>query len=246
MAKYKLTISYDGTHYCGWQVQKNGVSIQSLIQKALETTLRHSLSLTGSSRTDSGVHALGQTAHFDTEVEVTSRLLISLNALLPKDIRVVNIEPVSDTFHARHSARSKIYHYHLHLDPVLDPFVRLYRHHIRGVLHVSLIEKALPYFLGTHDFTTFANHADQGSASRNPVRTIQRLEVIEQKGGVRLEFEANGFLYKMVRNITGTLLHIGRGKMKPEEIPDLFAAKDRCKAPMSAPPQALFLMEVVY
>src|SRR5579872_501769 len=127
--RYKLTITYDGTNYSGWQVQENAQSIQALVQKALVTALRHPLDLTGSSRTDSGVHAQGQIAHFDTDTTFDpARLRISLNALLPPDIRILQIEPTLPEFHARYSATSKIYHYHLHTDPIADPFTKLYRH----------------------------------------------------------------------------------------------------------------------
>lgn len=241
--KYKLTIAYDGTRYCGWQVQKNGLSIQSLIQKALETVLRHPVSLTGAGRTDAGVHARGQTAHFETEENV-SRLLISLNALLPSDIRITRIDPVSSDFHARYSARSKIYHYHLHLDPILDPFARPYRHHVLGSLDLPRMHQALPHLIGTHDFTSFSNRKD--TPMQDTIRTLSRLEIHTQKGGLRLEFEADGFLYKMVRNLTGTLLAVGKGKLEPGTIPTLFASRDRRKVPMAAPPQGLFLVEVRY
>ncbi len=128
MSRYKLTLAYDGTNYCGWQVQTEKTSIQSLIQQALQTALRHPLNLTGSGRTDAGVHAQGQTAHFDTDLPFDpARLRLSLNALLPPDIRILLIEPAAPDFHARYSAQSKIYHYHLHLDRIANPFTRLYR-----------------------------------------------------------------------------------------------------------------------
>ena len=156
--RYKLTIAYDGTHYCGWQVQKNSTSIQTLIQKSLETTLRHPLDLSGSGRTDAGVHARGQTAHFDTHIQLDiNRLRLSLNALLPSDIRVLQIDPVDNDFHARYSATSKIYHYHLHLDPITDPFNRLYRYQIFGPCDIDLLKRGASFFLFTHDFKSFSN-----------------------------------------------------------------------------------------
>lgn len=247
MPRYQLTTAYDGTAYSGWQVQPTGVSIQSLIQKALSTALRTPTSLTGSGRTDAGVHARGQTAHFDAATPIDRRRLrLSLNALLPSDIRVLEIEERDPDFHARYSAKSKIYHYHLHLEPVIDPFVRLYRCHVRGKCDIKRIEEATAHFTGTRDFLSFANEQHKGSASKNSVRTLVRLDVIPQKGGVRLEFEGDGFLYKMVRNITGTLLDIGRGKISKEKIEEIFAAKDRRRAASAAPPEGLFLMKVRY
>lgn len=243
--RYKLTIAYDGTHYCGWQVQQNGISIQSLIQKALQTILRHPLDLTGSGRTDAGVHALGQTAHFDTTVFLDPpRLRYSLNALLPPDIRIFEVEPTSSDFHARYSAVGKIYHYHLHLDPVSDPFTKLYRTEIFGRFDLSLLQQGASLFLGTHDFLSFANTKEVPQT--DTIRTLQRLELCEQKGGLRLEFEGDGFLYKMVRNITGTLLEIAAGKIAPEAIAQIFAARDRRQAGMTAPARGLFLFQVKY
>lgn len=247
MSRYKILISYDGTNYSGWQVQGNGLAIQPLVQKALETILRHPIDLTGSGRTDAGVHALGQTAHFDTPVDFDPhRLLISLNALLPPDIRIHKADLVLSNFHARYSAFSKIYHYHLHLSRVSDPFTRLYRYHAGPNLDMERIKTAIPHLLGIHDFTSFANEAHRGSASRDPIRNLSRLDVIEQRGGVRLEFEADGFLYKMVRNITGTLIDIGAKRIEPHAIPAIFEAKNRSAAGWAAPAHALFLMEVKY
>jgi tRNA pseudouridine38-40 synthase len=246
MTRYKLILSYDGTGYSGWQVQKTGPAIQPLVQKALETVLRHPIALTGSGRTDAGVHALGQTAHFDTDqLFDPRRLRLSLNALLPPDIRVLSIEPAAPSFHARYSALSKIYHYHLHLERVADPFTRLYRHH-PAPCDLDLLSAAIPHFIGTRDFTSFANEPGRGSVSRDPVRTLFRLDLIPQSGGARLEFEADGFLYKMVRNITGTLLDVAARRIAPGAIPAILDAKDRRKAGASAPPQGLFLMQVNY
>ncbi|MES2273931.1 MAG: tRNA pseudouridine(38-40) synthase TruA [Chlamydiota bacterium] len=245
--RYKLTIAYDGTHYSGWQVQENAISIQRVVQKFLEVVLRHPCSLTGSGRTDAGVHARGQTAHFDTDAPIRlSSLRHSLNALLPLDIRILQIDEVTPLFHARYSATSKIYHYHLQLDSVLDPFARLYRHQFFFKLDLELLKKGAALFLGTHDFTSFANLRTQDELYHNAVRTLMRLDVVEQKGGLRLEFEGDGFLYKMVRNITGTLLNIARGRLPLSAIPEIFAARNRKKAGPAVPAQGLFLMEVRY
>jgi tRNA pseudouridine38-40 synthase len=244
--RYKLTIAYDGTSYCGWQVQKNGQSIQSLIQKILTLILRHPLDLTGSSRTDAGVHARGQTAHFDTDVSFDpKRLCLSLNALLPLDIRILSVAAVDPEFHARYSAKGKIYHYHLHLDPISDPFTRLYRFEVRAPFDLELFKKGAEQFVGTHDFTSFAN-VKELPPGHHPIRTLERIDVVEQKGGVRLEFQGNGFLYKMVRNITGTLLEVAAKKIAVDEIPKIFAAADRRKAGPTAAPHGLFLMEILY
>lgn len=240
--RYKLTIAYDGTHYAGWQVQANADAIQPRIQKALEIVLRQKVDLSGSGRTDAGVHASGQTAHFDTTGMVDlKKTLLSLNALLPLDIRILEIEPVEPDFHARYSAKSKVYHYHL--TQTADPFTKLYRHLVLGPFNIALLKEGALQFIGTHDFTSFAN---TGGEEKPGVRTLYRLDVVEQRGGVRLEFEGNGFLYKMVRNITGTLLEVAAGKIPSQEIQEILKERNRRKAKAAAPAKGLFLYQVRY
>ena len=244
MYKYKVILAYDGTSYGGWQIQHNAVSIQSLVEKALSTALRTPTAAIASGRTDAGVHARGQVAHFMTIQPVDlPRLHHSINGLLPPDIRILHVEETAMEFHARYSALSKEYHYHFHLNPVMDPFKRLYALHVRTPLDLPAIIKATHYFVGTHDFTTFAN---VGGTQDDTVRTLSRLTVEHETGGIRLEFEGNGFLYKMVRNITGALLAIGQGKLSSEAIPLLLKAEDRKLAPAAVPPQGLFLVNVRY
>ncbi len=246
--KYKVIVAYDGTHYNGWQIQTNGVAIQNVLQNTIQQITQTSTHITGAGRTDAGVHAKGQVAHFVVNNPLDLfRLKHSLNRLLPADIRVIDITEVPLNFHARYSATSKIYHYHLHLGPVNDPFQRHYRWHLRHPVNIELLRKAALYFIGTHDFTTFANDSVGGIARRDPVRTIYRLDVVlEEEGGVRLEFSGNGFLYKMVRNIVGTLVDAASGEIDLEEIPPLFAAKDREQAGRGAPAHGLFLIQVNY
>jgi tRNA pseudouridine38-40 synthase len=247
MPRYKLTIAYDGTNFSGWQVQENGTAIQPLIQNALEVALRHELELTGSGRTDAGVHARGQAAHFDSAISFEKpKLLLSLNALLPQEIRILSIDDVSPNFHARYSAKSKIYHYHLHLSPIADPFTAPYRYQVFDPIEIEALRQAGPLFLGTRDFTSFANEAYRGSAAKCAVRTLMRFDVVEEKGGVRLELEGDGFLYKMVRNLAGALLDVARGKISPSQLEEIFVAKDRRKASAALPPHALFLFHVLY
>lgn len=170
----------------------------------------------------------------------------SLNGLLPPDIRVLEVQTAPDDFHARYSAKSKIYHYHLHLDRVMSPFLRLYRHHVHFPIDLEELRAAAQMFIGTHDFSAFANEAAAGAAAKNPIRTLARLDIVPQEGGLRLEFEGDSFLYKMVRNITGTLLDVCRGKIRREQIPEIFASKDRRMAGPAAPPQGLFLVKIDY
>lgn len=247
MYAYKLILAYDGTHYSGWQIQPNAPSIQQTVQDALKIILRQSVILIGSGRTDAGVHASGQVAHFCyLEPLDCNQLLISLNGLLPRDIRVKQIDFVPSDFHAQYHAIGKEYHYYLYLDRVMDPFKRLYCWHVHRTLDLDLLVRASSYLVGRHDFTSFANEAHAGSASRNPVRTLYRLDMHYIEGGIRLEFEGDGFLYKMVRNIVGTLVEIASGKRPLEDIHRLLQVKDRCQAGQAAPPQGLFLVRVDY
>lgn len=263
MARYKLLISYDGSTYVGWQVQPTGLAIQSQVQGALETILRHPVNVTGSGRTDAGVHALGQVAHFDTFVAYDPhRWLRSLNALLPPSIRIVHIDAVADAFHARYSALSKIYYYYLHLDAVMLPFYRSYRWHTAplgvkaGCETVEELRWLASHCVGERDFRSFCNRRRKLACVADPrvvhtglessVRSLFRLDVVEEPGGVRLEFEANGFLYKMVRNLTGTLVSLLGKPNGRERLEAMFQALDRREGGMAAPPQGLFLAKVCY
>lgn len=243
--KYRLTIAYDGTRYSGWQIQPNSNSIQEMIEKALQTLFKRPIRLIAAGRTDAGVHALGQVAHFCLDLPFScDRLSYALNGMLPHDIRIKECREAEPSFHAQYSALSKEYHYHLWLEKTVDPFYRLYRHHVcDSKFSFSQLQEALPYFIGTHDFATFAN---VGGSVATTVRTLTRIELCPQEGGVRLEFEGEGFLYKMVRNIVGTLLEVATGRRRVEEIPHLFAAQDRRQAGPAAPPLGLFLAKVNY
>jgi tRNA pseudouridine38-40 synthase len=244
---YKITIAYEGTHYHGWQIQPNGVSIQAIIEETLQTVSRQPVKIIGSGRTDAGVHALGQVAHFHLEKALDiERVLFSLNSLLPKDIRIISLEAPAAPFHAQHHAQSKIYRYHLYLDKVLNPFRRAYVWHIPAQFKREKLLEASRYLLGTHDFTSFSNEAHKGVAAKDPIRTIHRIDIIEEEGGIALEFEGDGFLYKMVRNMVGLLVDCAIGKKEPSEIPEILKAKNRTKGSMAAPAQGLFLVKVLY
>lgn len=247
MFKYRMDIAYDGTKYGGWQVQPNASTIQQLIQEALKVILRADVGVTGAGRTDAGVHALQQTAHIVVENEIDPfRVRGSLNGLLPANVRIKAITPVSEGFHARYSAKGKIYHYRLHIGQVESPFTRLYSWHVKQKLDLERLRQAAKCFVGTHDFKSFANEAHMGCASRDSVRTIFRLDVVAEGDSVVLQFEGDGFLYKMVRNITGTLVECATGKIEYSDIIDILAAKDRRFAGTAAPPQGLFLVQVIY
>lgn len=248
MHNYKLVVSYDGTNYSGWQIQSNSRSIQELLEKAVATYLGEPhVSVIGSGRTDAGVHALRQVAHFHAEKSVEIRRLhYSLNGLLPPDIRVQSVEEVPLFFHSQRSALGKEYHYFLHTQEVADPFRRLYSWHVRRALCSHLLQESALLFCGTHDFTSFTNEAHVGAASRNPVRTLYRLQPCPTEQGWRLEFFGNGFLYKMVRNIVGFVVEVASHQRPLSDISLVLAAKDRRLAGMAAPAHGLFLANVEY
>ncbi|MFA5249797.1 MAG: tRNA pseudouridine(38-40) synthase TruA [Parachlamydiales bacterium] len=248
MPKYKLILAYDGSAYSGWQIQKNKITVQSKVEEALEVLLKKKTSLIGASRTDAGVHALGQTAHFSTLEELDlERALYSLNGLLPQDIRLKSLEPVQETFHARFWAKKKTYHYFFFLGRHQDPFERFFSTHIYQPLDLQIMQKACLCFLGRHDFSAFANASREDSAKTKPIKNMFKIELKEVRPQTyRLEFEADGFLYKMVRNLTGTLIEAASGKLSLEDLPLILASKDRKKAGFAAPAKGLFLVKVYY
>jgi len=245
--KYKLTIQYDGTTYSGWQIQPGAPTIQDKIQKTLEIFLGEPIWITGSGRTDAGVHALGQIAHFEVSKEINlHRFMAAANGLLPPEIRVLDIASVTEDFHARYSAKGKIYHYHIWTQHVHSPFRRPHTTYFPQEMNSDLLREAAQLFVGTHDFTSFANSPSEGSVAKNPVRTVHRVDIVDEEGGFRIEIEANGFLYKMVRNIVGMLLDVATGKRPIEDISRAFELKDRKFSSRAAPPNGLFLVKVHY
>ena len=247
MHRYKCLISYDGTNYGGWQVQPNRNTIQELIQEKLKTILGKTTHLTGSGRTDAGVHAKGQVAHFDTDKPIDPlKMLRALNGLLPHDIRILKLEPTTRDFHARFSAKEKTYHYNLSLGPACDPLMRLYSHHFLYALDKDKLQESLALFEGTHDFASFTNSANSGTALNGTVRTLTSCQLHETSFGLTISISGTGFLYKMVRNIVGTLLRVSTDRIPVSQIAELFEIKDRRKAPMAAPAKGLILSEVIY
>ncbi|XP_059637365.1 uncharacterized protein LOC132279330 isoform X2 [Cornus florida] len=251
--KWRLVIAYDGTRYSGWQYQQSPPTIQCIVEKALTriTKLeRKDLVLVGASRTDTGVHAQGQVAHFVTPFNYDSLESIhaALSGLLPPDIRVSEISPAVPEFHARFSARSKIYHYKIYNDPIMDPFLRQYAYHNVYKLNSAVIRDAAKYFIGKHDFSAFAN-ASHNDRVPNPVKNIFRFDVIEKGPLLQLEVEGSGFLYRQVRNMVALLLQIGREAIPPDIVPKILATRDRkelAKFALSGPPHGLCLVAVKY
>ncbi|MFY7842578.1 MAG: tRNA pseudouridine(38-40) synthase TruA [Rhabdochlamydiaceae bacterium] len=244
---HKIAVAYDGTAYSGWQHQSSQLSIQQVIEHSLSTVLREPIKIQGSGRTDAGVHALEQIAHFHSSpILDLRRTIFSLNALLPKDIRILSLQATTDDFHARFSCLSKVYQYHLDLSPHRNPFKRFYSYRPFFPIDLDLMREGFRYLVGEHDFSSFSHQANKGSAAINPIRHLYRIDLIENTDDVYLEFEADGFLYKMVRNLTAALLAVGNKKIKPVDLEFLREKKNRSLLPQTAPPHGLFLFKVKY
>jgi tRNA pseudouridine38-40 synthase len=250
LAFYKLVVAYDGTVYSGWQIQVGVPTVQGMLERAMARVVKQRVAITGSGRTDSGVHALGQVASFATEAwnAPAEKLATALNSKLPSDIRVLESVRMPGDFHAIRDAKGKRYRYQLQLGGVRDPFEHRYRWYFAAPVQVQPIQQAAQYLVGTYDFASFQA---AGSDRKTTVRTVRDLVVREDRGrggcrGLVIEIEADGFLYNMVRNIVGSLLEVGRGRRQPEWIAEVRDAVDRTVAGPTAPPQGLFLAKVDY
>lgn len=244
MRNIKIIIEYDGTEYCGWQVQKNGMSIQQVLQKAIEDTVNHKISLTGASRTDAGVHAKGMVANFFTNSKIPcGKFPMAINSRLPDDIVVTGAEEAGENFHSRYSNKGKRYSYYILNRRIPSAIYRRYTAHVPVLLDVEKMKKAAGYFLGTHDFSAFKS---SGSSIKNNIRTVKSISITKTGDIIKLEIEADGFLYNMVRIIVGTLIDVGKGKIGPDDIDGIIKSRDRNRAGKTAPPQGLYLDCVYY
>ncbi|KAJ6351729.1 hypothetical protein OIU78_007595 [Salix suchowensis] len=252
--KWRLLVSYDGTHYKGWQFQQTPPTIQCILEKALTQATkleRKDLHLVGASRTDGGVHAWGQVAHFITPFNYDSldSIQAALNGLLPPDIRVREISAAVPEFHARFSAKGKIYHYKIYNDAIMDPFQRLYAYHVTHKLNAAVMRKAANHFIGTHDFSAFVN-SSRNDGMPNPVKTIFRFDIVKMGALLQLEVEGSGFMYRQVRNMAALLLQIGKEAIPPDIVPKILASRDRKElakyTSAAAPPHGLCLVAVKY
>lgn len=247
MYKYKLIISYDGTNYFGWQIQKNKISIQETIQNVLKKILKSPIIIYGAGRTDAKVHALGQVAHFTYDKKIDlNKFLFSVNSLLPNDIKILKIFEVDESFHARFSAKGKIYRYHLSISNIQSPFSYKYSYKPIYQIDIDLLKKAKNLLIGTHNFSSFSNKQYQGSALNSPMKTMKRIDIIENEDKIILELEANGFLYKMARNIVSALLTCASKKISVDDLKKILKAKNRKLCPAPAPAYGLFLEKVIY
>ena len=245
MRNILLTITYDGSKFHGWQIQKNAVTVQEVFQSALYKVIGEGTDIKGCSRTDSGVHARMYCISFHTEHRIpVERIPPALNNYLPNSIAVLTASEVPPDFHARYSCKGKEYVYKLWNDDIRNPFLDGYAYHYWYKLDIDLMNKAAKHFVGTHDFTSFCtlDKREKGDFRR----TIQELSVTRDDKTVLITVMADGFLYSVVRILVGTLLYVSQGKIRPEDIPMIIKAENRSLAGPTAPAEGLYLNRVFY
>jgi tRNA pseudouridine38-40 synthase len=241
-----MVLQYDGTRYCGWQWQKNALTIQAVMEEKIQVLTKEQVRVIASGRTDTGVHALHQVCHFLTHSDMDpDSIRKGLNSLLPEDILVRHAEQAPLDFHARYSVKCKAYEYRIRNREQPDLFLRHYAWHVARKLDISCMEACVAMLRGRHDFSSFKSAR---SDNLNPVREMIRAELHgpSEEGLIRFVFEADGFLRHMVRNIVGTVVEVGSGRISPDEFLKIVEAKDRKRAGVKAPPQGLFLTMVRY
>ena len=244
MKRIKLTVAYDGTNYCGWQIQKNGITVEEVLNQTLSRFFGQEIAVIGASRTDSGVHALGNVAVFDAEVTMPpDKISYAVNNLLPDDIRIQKSEEVAPDFHPRYCDTRKTYEYRIYNAQFPDPLVRLYSLFVYYHLDEAKMQEAADYLVGEHDFKSFCTPKDDVD---NTVRTIYYIKVIREGNMVRIRINGNGFLYNMVRIMVGTLLKVGMGMIEPIQIKQILEARDRTRAGHKAAACGLTLLEIEY
>ena len=244
MRKIRIDVEYDGTGYAGWQRQENALAVQEVLEKALSKLTREDIHITGASRTDAGVHAQGQRAHFDTDSAIPpDKYPFVLNRYLPPDIRVTKGEQVENDFHARFRAAGKLYTYRIHNAPHPSAIFRNISAHVPVLLDEKIMHEAGQQILGTHDFAAFAA---AGGSAKTTVRTIDFLSVHREGAEVIIKVHGNAFLYNMVRIIAGTLIGIGQGKLPPECLGKALTSLNRLDLGVTAPACGLELTRVEY
>jgi tRNA pseudouridine38-40 synthase len=240
----RLTVEYDGTAYSGWQKQLQAETIQGTLEDRLKQVCGHPVDLLVAGRTDSGVHGLGQTANFHTSSNLpVSKIQDVLNHLLPRDIRIAKAQEAPETFHATYHAKAKLYRYVIRNAKDYTVFDRNTYHHVRPVLDAAAMKKAAKFLVGTHDFTAFRGTLGKRA---NPKRTITKIQIRKSGDNLILEYTGVSFLHQMIRILSGTLLYVGLGKLKPADIKAILKSKDRKKAGPTLPPNGLFLVKVYY
>ena len=247
MQNFLLTLAYDGTNYCGFQVQPNGRSVTQTFQDALQAVLGSRPDIKGCSRTDAGVHALGFKLNFHADTRIpAAKLPLALNQHLPPDIRVLDAQVVPEDFHARYAAHTKTYLYRIHNSPIDSPFDEKYYTRVPRRLDTAKMNTAARRFVGKHDFLALCAAGSSAAAHGDTVRTITACGVERKGDEVEITVTADGYLYNMVRILAGTLCEVGAGRMQPEAIPGILASRDRHKAGPTLPAKGLFLKSVEY
>lgn len=241
MKRVMLTVAYDGTAYHGWQIQPNGETIEGILNRCLSETLGEKIEVIGASRTDSGVHAMGNIAVFDTDSPIPAdKISYALNQRLPEDIKIQKSEEVAADFHPRHCESRKTYEYRIYCAPFPMPVKRLYAHYTYIPMDVERMRQGASYLVGTHDFKSFCSAEAQVETT---VRQVDSVEVVQEGKEIVIRVAGRGFLYNMVRIIAGTLMEVGRGHIAPEEVKTILEAKDRQAAGPTAPACGLTLVK---
>jgi tRNA pseudouridine38-40 synthase len=244
MKRIRLMVAYDGTNYSGWQIQPNAPTIEKKLDEAIYALTGENVHVTGASRTDAGVHALGNVAVFDTASSIPAdKFTYALNRYLPEDIIIQQSDEVESDFHPRHCDTRKIYCYSILNTEFGLPKKRNYTWNVPGNIDISKMQEAAEYLVGEHDFKSFCCVRTQ---TETTVRTIYSLDVDRKGDEILITVTGNGFLYNMVRIIAGTLIQVGKGKFNPEYVKEMLDAKDRTQAGQTAPPQGLTLMRIEY
>lgn len=244
MKRVKLIVAYDGTNYCGWQIQQNGITVEEVLNRTISELVGEQIAVIGASRTDSGVHAMGNVAVFDTESRIPAeKMSFALNQRLPEDIRIQESCEVAPDWHPRYCDTRKTYEYRILNRRFAIPTQRLYSNFFYYPLDVAKMQEAADYLVGEHDFKSFCSTRTQ---VENTVRTIYFLHVVKEGDMIRIQINGNGFLYNMVRIIVGTLLKVGTGLYPPEHVKEILEAKDRRLAGPKAEARGLTLMEIEY
>jgi tRNA pseudouridine38-40 synthase len=239
-----LRVAYDGTNYCGWQIQINGITVEEVINKHLSELLGEEIAVIGASRTDSGVHAMGNVAVFDTKTRIPAeKICFALNQRLPDDIRILESKEVPQDFHPRFCNSTKTYQYKILNRKIPIPTERLYSHFVYMDLDIEKMKKAAEYIVGEHNFKSFCSTRTQ---VENTVRTIYSLDIEKKEDMIYITISGNGFLYNMVRIIVGTLMKVGLSVYPPEHVKEIIEACDRNVAGPKAPAQGLTLLKIDY
>ena len=244
MKRVRLVVAYDGTNYNGWQIQPNGITIEGVLNRCLSDLLKENIAVSGASRTDSGVHAYGNIAVFDTETRMPAdKISYALNQRLPEDIKIQSSDEVDLDFHPRYCQTRKTYEYRIYHAPFPMPLHRMYAHFTYMKIDIEAMKEAAKYLIGTHDFKSFCS---VNSQVKTTTRTLYEIKVLEQENEIVIRVVGNGFLYNMVRIIAGTLLEVGYGNKKPEDIITILEGCDRSLAGPTAPARGLTLISYAY